>query len=113
MDYFAKDISQLESILDKYQELEFADIDDLRNLDYENHLLGKDVVFAVLLEDDAADIESVVEFAADNKEQITDKLTLYTVDGLTLLLFKSLDYVFIFVRRKDAPEADNLLETIL
>ena len=111
--FFTHRFEQLEQIATSL-ELDFFVTDELLAIDPEEHLLvgTEKVVFAVLVDDQAAVYFSILE-VAETIHEITTEESLVTVDELPILLFDAKTATFLFVRVKDVEQADNLIDTLI
>jgi hypothetical protein len=108
--HFTHKIESLGTVLESLDVDTYAK-DELESIDFEQYLYHQDIVFAVLLEEEAAAMWSLLE--ASEVENITDDFYRCECDELPILCFDAKIQAFFFVRTKFIEEADALINSLL
>lgn len=109
--YFTHHISQLQHILQEL-EVDLLIQDELLAIEPEDYLATQDISLAILTDEDVSVYWSMLQ-VSDNTDNITEDLALVTVDENPILLFNANDFVFLFVNKKEAEQADDLVNSLL
>ena len=111
--FFNNPFSKLGEVA-KSLELDWFAYDELLAIDCEAtlYVAENSVAFAVLDEENVALFYTLRE-CATVEEAITDELFVLEVDELKILIFDAKTHVFLFVKERNAAEADELVYSLL